>query len=316
MEGMIADLDRVSLLELVMLCAIMAVGVHASYTDIRWREIANGATWGLLAVGVLGQLGFWMMGETELEQVVLIVGAGFGVAYLLYAYGFWAPGDAKLFWGVVVALPPTLFPPGPFFSFDAPLWAVLVNALLVNLVVVVLRVAVRRVRGVPAWPERAAGEPREAVGWPVHGLRLAGASGLTMGLGLVLAEPLTFVEAAVTVTVGYLLLDRFLGRRYQTAVTAPGVVVGGYACWSAGGWTVFLSLWLLSWVVHSAHAVVLRRDATAVGQARGVEPEPGARGDRPEVSVPFAPAIAAAAVLAVLLGSSVIQPLSFALHHG
>ena len=199
METLIADLDKVSLLELAMLCAIMTVGVHASYTDIRWREIPNGATWGLLAVGVLGQLGFWALGQTTVQQVVLMVVAGFGVGYVLYAYGFWAPGDAKLFWGVVVALPPTMFPPGPFFSFDAPLWAVLVNALLLNLVVLGVGAGVRRLRhGLVAKgrPEDS-GERYGMSDWLRHGLQVAGFSGLVLGAGLILAEPLTFTEAAV-----------------------------------------------------------------------------------------------------------------------
>jgi len=103
-----ADFDGVFAVELAMLCALMVVGLYVLYTDLRFRDIAPTAVWTLLAAGVAGQLALWGLGQTSLGQVGLVVGVGFGVRYVLYAYGSWAPGDAKLYWAMAVSFPPTL----------------------------------------------------------------------------------------------------------------------------------------------------------------------------------------------------------------
>ena len=130
MEALLNDVGRVFLLELTMACAIAIAGCYTTYTDIHFRHIPNWASWGLLAVGFIGQGLFWLWGAVELAQAVPVFLVGFAVSYVLYIYGFWAPGDAKLFWAVVLVLPPTFFPSTSLSSFNAPIWALLLNTLV------------------------------------------------------------------------------------------------------------------------------------------------------------------------------------------
>ncbi|MYB71703.1 MAG: hypothetical protein F4X75_24790, partial [Gemmatimonadetes bacterium] len=135
MEALFNDLGRVFLLELTMIGALTLCGCYATYTDIHFRHIPNWASWGLVVVGLIGQGLFYVWGAVELAQVGLVFLVGFAVSYVLYIYGFWAPGDAKLFWAFVLVLPPTLFPSISLSSFNAPLWALLLNALVLTCLV-------------------------------------------------------------------------------------------------------------------------------------------------------------------------------------
>ena len=87
----------VQLLEGGLLWAVLGVGCYACYTDVRWRRLSNKATWGLLGMGLVGHSAFWLLGMSGLVQVVGLWAVSFGVGYLLYRYGLWAAGDAKLF---------------------------------------------------------------------------------------------------------------------------------------------------------------------------------------------------------------------------
>jgi hypothetical protein len=269
MEALLNSIDQVFLLELLMLSAIMAVGCYTSYTDIHFREISNLASWGLLGLGLAGQLGFWALGKTGPVQIGATFLGGFGICYLLYRYGFWAPGDAKLFWAMVVALPPTLFGPAwwsknmplastfvsqVFLSFDAPLWALLINTILINLLILV---------GVFLWQrgiqqrsfaraERARGNARL---WLRAGLELAGLSGLVLGSStLVLSYTLTFTEAIVAVMILYLITERLNNQDHSLLLVLPGLVLGIYtSSWAPQTWPIYLVLWLAAWAIQSVY---------------------------------------------------------------
>ena len=144
MEALLNDFSRVFLLELTMACAIAISGCYTTYTDIHFRQIPNGASWGLVAVGLIGQGLFYVWGAVELNQAALVFLVGFAVSYVLYIYGFWAAGDAKLFWAFVLVLPPTLFPSTSLSSFNAPIWALLLNALVLTCLVLLVLWAVLR----------------------------------------------------------------------------------------------------------------------------------------------------------------------------
>ena len=70
------------------------------------------------------------LGGISASQAMGVVLVGLGIALVLTVAGFWAPGDAKLFWAMVVALPPTLCPSGELLSLRATPTAILANALL------------------------------------------------------------------------------------------------------------------------------------------------------------------------------------------
>ncbi|MYB70178.1 MAG: hypothetical protein F4X75_16975 [Gemmatimonadetes bacterium] len=95
MEALLNDFSRVFLLELVMVCALTVCGCYTTYTDIHFRQIPNGASWGLVAVGVVAQGLFWLWGQVELAQVGLVLLVGFAVSYVLYIYDLWLLGGGR-----------------------------------------------------------------------------------------------------------------------------------------------------------------------------------------------------------------------------
>lgn len=252
MEALLNDFGRVFLLELVMACAITICGCYTTYTDIHFRHIPHWASWGLLAVGLIGQGLFWIWGAVELDQAGIVLLVGFVVGYVLYIYGFWAPGDAKLFWAFVLVLPPTFFPSTSLSSFDAPIWALLLNALVLTCFVLLALWAVLR-RGRSAEVEGDWGPSQ----WLYLGLELAGLIGLVLGFGsFLLAETMTFVEVVVAILVLYLLVDHFVPRSYRLTLALPGLILGGYTALQSGEWLIYLVLWVLAWGVFSLYSII------------------------------------------------------------
>ena len=257
MEALLNDVGRVFSLELTMVWAIAIAGCYTTYTDIHFRHIPNGASWGLLAVGVVAQGLFWLWGAVELNQVGTVFLVGFAVSYVLYIfyiYGFWAPGDAKLFWAFVLVLPPTFFPSTSLASFNAPIWALLLNTLVLTCFVLLVLWAVLR-RGRSA--EAQAGW--DASQWLYLGLELAGLVGLVLGFGsFLLKEAMTFVAVVVAVLVLYLLVDRFVPRSYRLTLALPGLILGGYTTLISEDWPIHLALWVVSWGVFFLYHLIRR----------------------------------------------------------
>ena len=360
MEALLNDVSRVFLLELTMACAITICGCYTTYTDIHFRHIPNGASWGLVAVGIISQGLFYLWGQVELEQVGLVLLVGFAVSYLLYIYGFWAAGDAKLFWAFVLVLPPTLFPSTSLASFNAPIWALLLNALVLTCLVLLVLWAVLR-------PGRSAKAEASLDGsqWLYLGLELAGLIGLVLGFGtFLLGATMTFVEVIVAVLVLYLVVDRFVPRRYRLTLVLPGLILGGYTVLESGEWPIYLALWVVCWGVFFLYHIIRRLAPRFIlqalpiqalregmvprvaiyaeeseyrcgaevgqgqdvlcyagrpltkGQVRTLHEKSGGGAFAPfgnelevELAIPFAPVIAIAGVLTVVLGGSLIKSL-------
>lgn len=364
MEALLNDFGRVFLLELIMACAITICGCYTTYTDIHFRHIPHWASWGLLAVGLIGQGLFWIWGAVELDQAGIVLLVGFAVGYILYIYGFWAPGDAKLFWAFVLVLPPTFFPSTSLSSFNAPIWALLLNSLVLTCFVLLALWAVLR-RGRSADIE-GDWSPSQ---WLSLGLELAGLIGLVLGFGsFLLAETMTFVEVVVAILVLYLLVDHFVPRSYRLTLALPGLILGGYTALQSGEWLIYLVLWVLAWGVFSLYSIIRhlvpRHFVQAIpiqalragmvpqvaiyaadtdgakeyrcgaevgpeqdvlcypgrpltkGQVRTLHAKSASGAFAPfghelavELAVPFAPIIAIAGVLTLVLGGSLIRPL-------
>lgn len=82
---------------------------YACYTDIKTQKIRNICSFGLLYAGVLSQFMAWFLGTTAPLYITgLFFGSGI-VAFALYWFGIFSPGDSKLFWGLCLILPPPLF---------------------------------------------------------------------------------------------------------------------------------------------------------------------------------------------------------------
>ena len=82
---------------------------YASWTDLKTQKIRNVCSFGLLYGGTLSQLIAWYVGTTPpLYILALFLGSGL-LAFGFYWFGIFSPGDSKLFWGVCLMFPASLF---------------------------------------------------------------------------------------------------------------------------------------------------------------------------------------------------------------
>ena len=125
--------------EFALLWAILGAAVYCSYTDIRSRTIPNWCTYGLLFLGGCGQAWASTSGHTTPATAVATVIAGLVVGVAFYVDGMWAPGDAKLYWALVVAVPPWLLRTNSVASLDGPVAAIAVIAFTAYLGVLIWR---------------------------------------------------------------------------------------------------------------------------------------------------------------------------------
>ena len=82
---------------------------YASWTDLKTQKIRNLCSLGLLYGGTLSQLMAWYLGTTTpLYILALFCGSGL-IAFGFYWFRIFSPGDAKLFWGLCLMFPLSLF---------------------------------------------------------------------------------------------------------------------------------------------------------------------------------------------------------------
>ena len=82
---------------------------YASYTDLKTQKIYNFCSLGLLYGGTLSQLMAWYLGTTTPLYILgLFLGSGL-MGFALYWFGIFSPGDSKLFWGLCLIFPLSLF---------------------------------------------------------------------------------------------------------------------------------------------------------------------------------------------------------------
>ena len=82
---------------------------YASYTDLKTQKIRNICSLGLLYAGTLSQLMAWYIGSTTPLYILgLFFGSGL-IAFAFYWFGIFSPGDSKLFWGLCLIFPLSLF---------------------------------------------------------------------------------------------------------------------------------------------------------------------------------------------------------------
>ena len=82
---------------------------YASWTDLKTQKIRNVCSLGLLYVGTLSQLMAWYLGTTTPLYILgLFFGSGI-IAFAFYWFGIFSPGDSKLFWGLCLIFPLSLF---------------------------------------------------------------------------------------------------------------------------------------------------------------------------------------------------------------
>ncbi|MCY3720590.1 MAG: A24 family peptidase [Candidatus Poribacteria bacterium] len=95
--------------ERMVFLAVLSCGLYTGYTDFRYGKIANIYTLFLIGFGLISQVLFISEGDiTWLHSGITILG-GLGLAFAMFYTGIWAAGDAKLFWGISLLLPPSAF---------------------------------------------------------------------------------------------------------------------------------------------------------------------------------------------------------------
>ena len=95
--------------ERMIFIAMLSCGIYTSYTDFRYGKIANIYTLILICFGVISQALFVSEGEITWVHSCAILLGGVGLAFVMFYTGIWAAGDAKLFWGVSLLMPPSVF---------------------------------------------------------------------------------------------------------------------------------------------------------------------------------------------------------------
>ena len=133
---MISDFFQLLTHERMMFIAMLSCGLYTSYTDFRYGKIANAYTLILIGFGVISQTLFISTGEIAWFHSCITIFGGLGLAFAMFYAGIWAAGDAKLFWGISLLMPPSAFSQTPETQFY-PL-ILLVNTFILFLGYVIL----------------------------------------------------------------------------------------------------------------------------------------------------------------------------------
>lgn len=134
---MISDFFQLLTHERMMFIAILSCGLYTSYTDFRYGKIANAYTLILIGFGVISQIFFLSAGEILWFHSCITIFGGLGLAFAMFYAGIWAAGDAKLFWGISLLMPPNAFSRMPETQFY-PL-ILLVNIFILFLGYIILK---------------------------------------------------------------------------------------------------------------------------------------------------------------------------------
>ena len=83
--------------------------LYATYTDLRERKIRNFCSYGAIYAGILCQvISVWSGSSPLLGGITTFLG-GFVIVLVLYWFGIFSAGDAKLVWGMSLLIPVGLF---------------------------------------------------------------------------------------------------------------------------------------------------------------------------------------------------------------
>lgn len=95
--------------ERIIFFAILSCGVYTGYTDFRHGKISNIYVLFLVGFGTISQILFISEGSITVLHSCAIFGGGLGLSFMMFYLGIWAAGDAKLFWGISLLMPPSSF---------------------------------------------------------------------------------------------------------------------------------------------------------------------------------------------------------------
>ena len=228
--------DPVLWVEVLMLAALVTAGICAAWTDLRFHRVPNRYSLTLLGIGVTGQVAMAALGVGGWNHVAAVLLLGLGVALLMMLAGAWSPGDAKMYWAAVAALPPSLCPVGKWVSMETPPAALIVNTLVAYVAVLL---------AVVAWRQRPWTTLKQNRGpWLQAAAGLGGLLGLALSFAqLVLNRPLSYLEAFAFLVVGYRLLEWGLRPERCPVLVIPGLAALALLAVSTGGWKDYALIW-------------------------------------------------------------------------
>jgi preflagellin peptidase FlaK len=204
-----------SLFELLIIVVVLATCLYVSYTDARFRKIGNPYTYGLVAFGLVCQGVFAYLGITTLPQALWLLLGGLAVAFLMYYLGIWSPGDSKLFWGVSVALPPTLYSLG---RWRYPPFVIAVNTFVPYFLVMMVYILVKTTRQQKMQVLRATLAPKFLLRFV---LSLVSFTGISALINRFLPFNLDYFSAIILFVALFSLFDRFVAQEKQLYFLLP-----------------------------------------------------------------------------------------------
>lgn len=95
--------------ENIVILILLLSCLYVSYTDIRYKKIGNLYTFGLIFIGTVSQFIFLLQDKITISRFLELFLGGFIIAYLMHLLSIWSAGDSKLFWGILMMSPPSLF---------------------------------------------------------------------------------------------------------------------------------------------------------------------------------------------------------------
>jgi len=205
----------VSLLEILNIAVVLATCIYVSYTDTRFKKIGNLYTYGLVAFGLICQGVFVYLGVTTLLQLLWLLLGGLAAAFLMYYLGIWSPGDSKLFWGVSVALPPTLYSSGPW---RYPPFIIAVNTFVPYFLVMMIYILAKTTLRQKVQVKRATLAPKFLLRFVLSLVSFTGVSAL---INRFLPFNLDYFSAIILFVVLFSLFDRFVAKEKQLYFLLP-----------------------------------------------------------------------------------------------
>ena len=204
-----------SIIEILLTTLILIVGVYASITDTRNRRISNSCTYGLALAGALSQALFVYLGLLTIPQYLWLIFGGLAIAVLLFTLGIWSPGDAKLFWAVAVALPPTVLAAA---RWNYPPFVILVNTFIPYFCAMAIVILIRTSAQQKLQTLRSMLAPSFLLR---YAFSLLAFGSIALWVNRWLPIRLDYFGSIFLFILLYSLFDRFVKKRWQPYVLAP-----------------------------------------------------------------------------------------------
>lgn len=204
-----------SLLEILIITTVLLCCVYVSYTDTRFRKIGNLYTYGLVAFGLACQGVFVYLGITTLPRLLWLLLGGLAAAFLMYYLGIWSPGDSKLFWGVSMALPPTLYSLG---RWRYPPFVIAVNTFVPYFLAMMIYILTKTSLRQKGQVLRATLAPRFLLRFVLSLVSFTGVSAL---INRFLPFNLDYFSAIILFVALFSLFDRFVAQDKQLYFLLP-----------------------------------------------------------------------------------------------